>query len=137
MARARKEVDEALVLALACGSTLAQAARNAGVSDRTAQRRVKEATFQSRLAEMRQGMIERTGQMLTAGGVEAVKTLVGLLDQGQPAQVRLGACRTLLDMGIRLREHADLNQRVAALEGRAAPADSQATPACVGGSHEG
>jgi hypothetical protein len=54
--------------------------------------------------------------MLTAAALEAVKTLVGLQDASTPAPVRLGAARTLLEFGIKLRENAELLERVAALE---------------------
>src|SRR5207253_1986680 len=80
VARARKNTDEALLLALACGASVENAARTAGMSARTAQRRLTEPAFRKRLQDLRTDMAQRTGGMLTAAGMEAVKTLISLQD---------------------------------------------------------
>ncbi len=61
-------------------------------------------------------MVQRTMGMLTAASLEAVKTLVALQDREQPAASRLGAARAILEYGSRLREEADIVQRLEALE---------------------
>jgi hypothetical protein len=61
---------------LACGATVENAARTAGISARTAQRRLAEPAFRKRLQDFRTDMAQRTGSMLTAAGMEAVKTLI-------------------------------------------------------------
>jgi hypothetical protein len=66
-------------------------------------------------------MTERTGGMLTAAGLEAVKTLVTLQDGTIAAAVRLGAARAVLEFGIRAREINELAQRIAALETQVCP----------------
>lgn len=48
MARGRRNADEALLAALACGATVENAARTVGISARTAHRRLKEEGFQKR-----------------------------------------------------------------------------------------
>jgi hypothetical protein len=120
MARAKKHTDEALLVALACGATVENAARTAGISARTAQRRLAEPGFRKRLQELRTDMAQRTGSMLTAAGMEAVKTLISLQDGAIAAPVRLGAARTVLEFGIKLRESNELVERIAALEAQAA-----------------
>ena len=119
MARTRKTADEALLRALACGATVENAARTAGISARTAHRRLKEEAFQKRLRDLRAEMVQRTAGMLTASGMEASKTLVSLLDPTVPATVRRGAAQTILELGLKLRETAEMEERIAALEARA------------------
>lgn len=123
MARNRKNADEALLRGLACGATVDSAARAAGISARTAHRRLKEEAFQKRLRDVRAEMVQRTAGMLTGSGLEAGKTLVSLLDPTNPPTVRHAAARTILEFGLRLRENAEMEERVAALEARAAQGD--------------
>jgi hypothetical protein len=119
VARGRKNADETLLTALACGATVENAARTAGIGTRTAYRRLKEEGFHQRLRDLRLDMVQRTGGMLTASGMEAVKTLISLQDASVSPAVRLGAARTLLEFGIKLRENGELAERVAALEAQA------------------
>jgi len=44
--RGRKEADEALLQALACGATVETAAQRAGIGERTAYRRLADPEFQ-------------------------------------------------------------------------------------------
>ena len=127
MSRARKHTDEALLVALACGATVENAARTAGISARTAQRRLAEPAFRKRLQDLRTDMAQRTGSMLTAAGMEAVKTLISLQDGGIAAPVRPGAARTVLEFGIRMRVNNELVERIAALEAQAASPPPGAT----------
>ena len=119
MARGRKNADETLLTALACGATVENAARTAGIGTRTAYRRLKEEAFHQRLRDLRLDMVQRTGGMLTASGMEAVKTLISLQDASVSPAVRLGAARTLLEFGIKMRENGELAERIAALEAQA------------------
>jgi hypothetical protein len=116
VARGKKNADEALLLALACGATVEQAAQAAGLSARTAHRRLAEPGFQQRLEQLRAEMSQRTGGMLIAAGMEAVKTLLTLQGSTTPAAVRLGAARAILEFSMKLRESNELAVRVAALE---------------------
>jgi len=126
VARSRKNADEALLRGLACGATVESAARAAGISARTAHRRLKEEGFQKRLRDMRAEMVQRTAGMLTGSGMEASKTLVSLLDPTNPPTARHGAARTILEFGLKLRENEELVERVAALEARVARVASAA-----------
>jgi hypothetical protein len=47
---------------------------------------------------------------------EAADVLRQLLDAQTPPAVRLGACRALLELAVKLRESVELEERVAALE---------------------
>ncbi len=115
-AKYRKKADMPLLVVLACGATVEQAAKQVGLSERTVYRRLADPAFQRSLAEVRSDMVTRTSGTLTATGAEAVRTLVTLLNPEVVANVRLGAARAVLEMGIRLREVADLEQRILDLE---------------------
>ena len=121
--RGRHNADEALVLALACGATVENAARTAGVSLRTVYRRLAEPAFRTRLQGARAEMVQRATGMLTAAALEAVKTLLVLQQASVSAAVRLGAARAILELGAKLREVADLEARLAALEQQMAMAN--------------
>jgi hypothetical protein len=112
----RKNADDALVLALACGATIESAASKAGVCARTAHRRLKDPEFVKRLDDLRADMLKRATAMLTAAAMEAVKTLVALQAATIAPGVRLGAARATLEMGAKYRETAELAQRIAVLE---------------------
>jgi hypothetical protein len=112
----RKRTDHTLVLALACGSTVENAARQAEVCEATVYRRLQDPAFQAKIDVVRNELFARARHMLTAGSVEAVKTLVDLQGKNQPASVRHSAARTLLEFGVKFRESAELFERVAAIE---------------------
>ena len=112
----RRMADIALIAALAGGATVADAARAADVSERTAFRRLQDPAFQERLREAREGTIRRAVAMLAEMGTEAAATLRALLEPTVPPTVRLGAARAALELGARLRENEELSRRVAELE---------------------
>jgi hypothetical protein len=118
--RGRHGADEALLLALACGATADSAAQKAGVGARTVHRRLADPDFRRRLQELRGDMVQRTSGALTAASTEAVRTLLELLKPTQPPAVRLGAARAVLELGLKLREAAELEGRLAAVEERLA-----------------
>jgi hypothetical protein len=112
----RRNVDHNLLTALACGATVEAAARSAGISESTVYRRLRQPAFSQRLQEVRADMVQRTSAMLTASGMEAVKTLLALQQASTPASMRLGAARAILEIGLKVREVADLERRLSALE---------------------
>jgi transposase-like protein len=122
VAEQRKKNEDALLLALACGATVEAAARQCGLTDRTIYRRLSEPAFKDRLQALRTDMVARAAGMLTAAAGEAVRTLLQLQKEA-PATVRLGAARAVLELGMKLREVADLEARMAALEARLAEQD--------------
>jgi uncharacterized protein YyaL (SSP411 family) len=114
--RGRKNADDVLIQALACGATGESAAQKAGVSLSTVNRRLKDATFQKRLREVKDDMLKRSAAMLTALNGEAIKTLASLQERSTPPNVRLGAARAIVELGTRLRESAELHERMTLLE---------------------
>jgi len=119
--RRPQKTDEALLTALVCGATVENAARQCGVTERTVYRRLRDPEFQRRLLEVRADMVQRTAGMLTAAAMEAVKTLLSLQKESIPAAVRLGAARAVLELGVKLREAMELEQRIVALEKQLVP----------------
>jgi HEAT repeat protein len=114
--RGRRNADEQLLMALACGATVDNAARQAGISAATAYRRLADPDFGQRLQKMRGDMVSRTAGTLTAAASEAVRTLLELLKNPTSSAVRLGAARAVLEIGMKLREMSDLEERLSALE---------------------
>jgi predicted component of type VI protein secretion system len=129
MAASDKAGSDPLLMALACGATVTAAAAKAGVSERTAYRRLAHPEFAARLEALRGEMVQRAAAMLTASALEAVKTLLELQSPSTPPAVRLRAAAHILDYGLRLREAAALETRLAALEQRLqAPAPDPLAP---------
>jgi hypothetical protein len=117
----KQAMDQALLAALACGATVETAAHKAGMGERTAYRRQAEPLFQARLRQARLDIVLRIAGMLTVAGLGSVKTLVDLQqDASVSAGVRRRAARDILELGVMLRDSADMGQRVAALEERMA-----------------
>jgi hypothetical protein len=114
--KGRRSADQRLLLAVACGATVEAAERKAGVSESTTYRRLAEAGIRRRLQALRADMVQRAAGLLTTAAVEAVKTLLELQKASAPYAVRLGAARAVLEIGTKLREAADLEERLAVLE---------------------
>ena len=112
----KKYADDALLLALACGASPEAAAQKCGVSLKTAYRRLRDPKFRARLDAARADMVSRATAMLTAAAMEAVKTLLDLQGSKQPPATRLGAAKSVLEIGNRLRSEVDLAGRLQALE---------------------
>lgn len=113
--RGRSNADELLVAALASGKAVKDAAGEAGVSERTAFRRLEQADFCRRVAELRGRMVESAAGRLAAAAGAACETLTKLLSASSES-VQLAAAKTILDQAVRLREVTDLERRLAALE---------------------
>jgi hypothetical protein len=112
----RKKAD-ALALALAAGDSITEAAGKAAVSERTAYRRLADPAFCQRIQILRGEMIGRALGRMADAMTDAADVLRGLL-RAEAESVRLGAARSLLDLGIKVREAVELEARLAALEAR-------------------
>jgi hypothetical protein len=113
--RGRRNADEALALALAAGQTLRDAAQAVGISERTAARRWSDPDFRRRVSELRGEMVGQILGKLTEGMTDAVAKLRELLG-AQSESVRLGAARSILEIGMRVRELVEFEDRLTALE---------------------
>lgn len=113
--RDRNRGDELLLGALAAGCPIEQAAETAGISVRTAYRRLADPAFARRLTQARDTLITTALGELVECASEAVATLRSLLS-ATDERVRLGAAKATLEQLLRLRETLTLGQRLAALE---------------------
>ena len=111
----RHNADPALIVSLAAGLTNAQAAKEAGVSERTVRRRLDDPVFRQQVTAARAETVAQTAARLTAAGLGAVTTLLKLLN-AEAESVRLGAARSILDLGFKAREIGELEERLASLE---------------------
>src|SRR5215213_5226436 len=111
----RTSADNPLILALASGKTVTDAARDAGVSVSTAHRRMADGDFRRQVAAARTDALARAVGQLADASTAAVQTLRSLLDADADT-VRLGAARAILDQATRGVELLDLAERLAALE---------------------
>ena len=114
--RGKKDADDAFLIFYAHGATIEIAAAKAGISKRTAQRRLQNPDFLRRLAEIRAETLRRIADLLTALNLEAVNSLLELQKATTPPAVRLGAARAIIELGVRLRENYNLEERLAVLE---------------------
>src|SRR5262249_35865384 len=113
-----------LLLALAGGATVRQAAEQACLSERTVHRRLAGADFQQRVAALRGQMVERALGKLADGMAEAADTLRRLLQAESPS-VRLGAARSLRELGVKRRESGELEARLRDLESLLAESEEE------------
>jgi hypothetical protein len=90
-----RNYDEVLILALATGANLAGAAQQAGVSERTARRRLSDPAFRARVKAQREDLVGQAVGRLSALGALAGDVLSELLASASE-QVRLGAVRAAL-----------------------------------------
>jgi hypothetical protein len=111
----RNRGDQLLLGALAAGSTVEDAACSAGISTRTAYRRLANPGFAHRLAQARDDLISAALGELIDSASEAVTTLRTLLGASDE-RVRLAAAKATLEQLLRLRETLSLSQRLATLE---------------------
>ena len=107
--------DDALVAALAAGLTVPEAAKRAGLSERTVHRRLVDPAFRGRISKARGELFSAAMGRLAASATKATDTLERLMTSTKDA-VALGAARSVLELGQRLRESVELEQRIAALE---------------------
>ena len=122
-----RKADDPLLLALACGLSAEQAAKQAGVGVKTAYRRVDAADFRGRLDDLRRDLLARAAAMLTAAAVESVRTLADLLKPANAPATRLNAARAILEHGVKLRALVEVEASLKDLEDRLAqlpPADA-------------
>jgi hypothetical protein len=109
--------QEAAALALAAGRTLGQAARDCGGGERTLKTWLHDQpAFGRRISELRAEMTSRALGRLVDCMASAAETLDHLSRKGKSETVRLGAARAVLELGTKLRESVELEERLAEVE---------------------
>jgi hypothetical protein len=107
--------EEELILALAAGATVREAAEKAGTGERTAHRRLADADFRGAVSEARGRMFDAAFGRLAGLAGKAAETLERLLESDKPSEA-LGAAKAVLEVGPRLRESTEFDERLCRLE---------------------
>jgi putative ubiquitin-RnfH superfamily antitoxin RatB of RatAB toxin-antitoxin module len=121
--------EEELILALAAGATVREAAEQAGVGERTADRRLADADFRRAVSEARGRMFDAARGRLASLAGKAAETLQRLMESDKPT-VALAAAKAVSELGPRLRKSTELEEQISRLEDEAdEKADGNQTPA--------
>jgi hypothetical protein len=107
--------EEELILAVAGGAGVREAAEQAGVDERTARRRLADADFRRAVSQARGRMFDAARGRLAGLASKAVETLERLMESDQPS-VALGAAKAVSELGPRLRESTEFEERINRLE---------------------
>ena len=112
--------QRAAIAALLEGQTQATAATAAGVGRQTVSRWLNEPAFSTALRAGSDGAIRAASARLAALTEHAIGAIAATMEQpAQPgAGVKLRAADALLTQALKIREHADVLERLAALEAR-------------------
>lgn len=109
------EKDVNLALALAAGTTTAEAAAQFGVSQRTVQRQLLDPEFRKLVFDLRNQYISRALGRMAESMAAAADKLVALLQSDKP-NLQLRTARAILSLGLRLRDSVDVSERLRQLE---------------------
>jgi len=120
--RGRQNADDLLAAELAAGKTVRDAATAAGVAERTAHRRLTDAEFKARVTGLRASMVSAAAGRLADGMGEAATVLRALL-ASEDEHVRHKAAVKLLDLGLKVRDQSEIEDRLTAVEVSLAPAN--------------
>ena len=107
--------EDRLVTALAAGKSIAEAAADAGISERTARRWLDESELRQRVEDARRELTSQALAQLSGAAADAVTTLKDLLTS-ESDNTKLGAARAILANLISLKDHHELEERIAKLE---------------------
>lgn len=89
--------DDRLLTALAGGCHIENAAVAAGISERTAYRRLADPDFRAKLDSARESLRESILAKLAEAGHDAIGTLWVLMQESEDEGIRLKAAKALLD----------------------------------------
>jgi uncharacterized membrane protein YqiK len=109
------EKDSILATAISAGASTAEAAEKAGLSQRTAQRRIADPEFQQQVAQLRSKLMARALDKMAENMTRAADAIARLIDADNPA-ISLRASRSMLTLSLRLHDALDLDQRITALK---------------------
>jgi hypothetical protein len=112
----RRNADGVLLVALASGATVADAAAQAKVSERTVHRRLKDPNFCLRIRGTETAMVARAMSQLAEASITAVHMLTHLMLPGNPPFVRFLAAKQILKCTLGGHELRATQGRVAAVE---------------------
>lgn len=115
----RHDVEPALVEALSRGMTYREAAKFAGCSESTVDRRMADPLFRDRVEAARDAQVSRVADRLTALSEAAMTALDDVLATGTPA-LRVRVALALPAMALAHRDAVALEARLEAMEAQLA-----------------
>ena len=115
MSQKLSRADTKLIEHLGAGNTVSKSATLAGVSRRTVTRRLADPDFRRRVNETRRQLVDHAVGRLAVSMKDAATVLRRLL-KAEGDSIKLGAARTILDLGVSLRDSIELEERLTALE---------------------
>jgi hypothetical protein len=112
-------IRERAVLALLSEKSIGAAAKRCGLGEKTLRRWMTEdKEFQAELAAARTAMFQAAMGRIQALTVRAVETLEDLLDAKKHPSVRLGAARTVAELGLHQHDSETILRKLEELESR-------------------
>jgi HEAT repeat protein len=100
---------------LASGSLCKDVAAQAGIGERTLRRWRSEPAFKALVADLRSGMVSAAAGRLADGMSAAADVLKALL-KDEDANVRLKAASKVVELGLRVRSEAEMEERLSRVE---------------------
>jgi hypothetical protein len=107
--------ESQLISELARVESIVRDARRTGFSERTVRRRLEDVEFNEMVRQTRLEMVERAASRMAGAMEESVLTLRHLLT-AESETVRLGAARSVIEIGTKLRESVEFEDRLNDLE---------------------
>jgi hypothetical protein len=111
-------VREQAILALLSEPTIAQAAARCGIGEKTLRRWLAEDAFKAAYETARRATFQAAISRIPALTVRAVNTLDDLLGKTKPPAVRLGAARTVAEIGMHQYDAETILKKLDDLEAR-------------------
>ena len=116
MAENDRRDDMPLIVALAAGRSIRDAAKDCDLGESTVYRRLADPDFCRELSRIRSELWGATLSKLADGSTRAAEKLIQLLDSDDE-RLQLSAAKAILEAGGRLRDGVDMDLRLQRLEG--------------------
>jgi len=104
------------ITALLSERTARDAAKKAGVNEKTLYVWMLDPAFRSALREAESGLLETVTRRLGVGQSLALDTLESLIQKAKHESTKLTACVSWLNMFVKYRDMKDIDERLTALE---------------------
>lgn len=112
----RRFRDERIRTSVLVGHSIAETARECGVSESTVRRRLADEDFRSQLADTQAETVRQATVLLESALLEAGKTLLDLADEKYPPAIRHKAANSIFDHWSTMRTFSDLHDRLRGVE---------------------
>jgi hypothetical protein len=119
-------VRERAIVALLSENTIGAAAERCGLNEKTLRVwMADDEAFKAELAAARRAMFETAMNRLQPLAAQAVDTLAALMAEGAPPSVRLGAARTVAELGIHRDDAETILRKLGEIEALQRQADAE------------